>query len=177
MNKKIKQVRFLLLLFVLLFAIQSCGQNSNTVQITFSKNNEEDSGTKFLKSFYEEYISACCELPQDENILENIKKKYLSNNLYNQLNIAELDYDPFLDAQDCDIEWIKTLEVKPIQDKDNVYQIFYNDGYSRKGTTLSLTFENGIFVINSIESNSDLSVIKNSRDVTTYEKSTKKRMG
>lgn len=145
------------LLLVFLLSLNSCKQQNTDKDKTSSVvESIKDKDIQFLKDFYEEYLSACSEQPNNYSTLENIKKKYLSEDLYNKLNIAELDYDPFLDAQDCDESWIKTIEIKAVLSKEGTYQLFYNDGSKKKDITLSLINRNGKLLINNIENNSDL---------------------
>lgn len=108
-------------MFVLLFTL-SCKQQSTDKEPDSSA--IENKNIIFLKKIYEEYISACCKLSEDYSVLENVKRKYLSEDLYNKLDTTGLDYDPFLDAQDCDENWIKTLEINTVQNKTGIYQIF-----------------------------------------------------
>lgn len=73
-----------------------------------------------IRSFYNSYITASCKLPEDINSLEIVKNRFLTKRLLKELNSSELDYDPFLDAQDCQEDWLKTLKVIPDDDiKDN----------------------------------------------------------
>ena len=63
---------------------------------------------QMLKEFYTQYITAFSRMSD----LTNIKEKFLTEELRKRLDIAKLDYDPFLNAQDCDKAWLKNLEVK-----------------------------------------------------------------
>jgi hypothetical protein len=48
----------------------------------------------------------------------------------NKLKEDELDYDPFLKAQDSNTEWLKTLSIKKDLKESNHYQILYLDTYN-----------------------------------------------
>lgn len=149
----------ILLLLLVYLSFPSSGQNIAKNEIPVIKI-VKDKNIEFLENFYTNYISASCDLPEKIRILENLKKNSISEELIKKIDIAELDYDPFLDAQDCDNNWIKTLKVQSIQDKSNVYQVSYNHGTNKKKTILSLVNKNEKFVINNIDNNSDLSTVE-----------------
>ncbi|MCL1942027.1 MAG: hypothetical protein FWF54_00520 [Candidatus Azobacteroides sp.] len=158
MDKKMKIMKCLLLSFVLLLTIQSCNQNTNKNQSLSTINDVEDKGVDVLKVFYQEYISACCNLPESYDVLDRVKKKYLSDNLYKRLEVADLDYDPFLNSQDCNENWLKTLDIKLVYNENNIYKICYNNGDNEICIILSLINNDGNFIINDIK-NADLLTI------------------
>lgn len=69
-------------------------------------------------------------MPPDFEKINSIKKKYCTANLLRKIEKDELDYDPFLNAQDSNIEWIKTLSVKKDTKENNLYYVSYKDTYN-----------------------------------------------
>jgi hypothetical protein len=111
---------------------------------------KSDTAEQTLKEFYTQYITAFSELSD----LANIKEKFLTEELRKRLDIAELDYDPFLNAQDFNKEWLKNLEIKSVAKTKNVYQICYHyTDFMGEQTTcikLSLVKIKGKYLINNI---------------------------
>lgn len=138
-----------LMLLVLLLCIQSCGSNRTKMEPTGIPI-VENKGIEFLKTFYTDYISACSATPQNTADLERLKREFLSEELMEELKVAELDYDPFLNAQDCDISWVKTLQIEVIESGNKDYQVSYNDGYGIKTIIVSLQEKNDKLRINKI---------------------------
>lgn len=58
-----------------------------------------------------------------ENI-GKIEEKYCSKELLTKLN--GLDYDPFLKAQDCDVEWLNNLDIKADTKDENWFTVSYS---------------------------------------------------
>lgn len=44
----------------------------------------------------------------------------------------ELDYDPFLEAQDCDKNVLEKLRIEKDSVQDNVYRVYLWDNFNRK---------------------------------------------
>ena len=86
-----------------------------------------DEKIKFIKSFYFEYITETCtedgSLPNMKNV-ERIEEKYCSKELLEK--IKGLDYDPFLKAQDCDVEWLNILDIKADKEDDTWFIVSYS---------------------------------------------------
>ncbi len=138
----------------MLFTIQSCGQNNNNItnpstEIT-KENKEEEKAIHTLKEFYIAYISACDKIPQAFNTLASLKNKYLTKKLIRKLKTADLDYDPILNAQDCDESWVKTLEIKPVLGQKNVYDVCYSYDNNKNCIRLILINKNGNYLIDDI---------------------------
>ncbi|NLE04965.1 MAG: hypothetical protein GX638_09205 [Crenarchaeota archaeon] len=85
-----------------------------------------DEKINFIKSFYTEYITENCTddgLPNIEDV-EKIKEKYCSKELLTKIKM--LDYDPFLNVQDCDLEWLKILNIKADTKEDSWFIVSYS---------------------------------------------------
>jgi hypothetical protein len=98
---------------------------------------EEQQIIKMLRSFYTIYITENSKENSDEKMLQALKKNTCTNNLLH--NIKGLDYDPFLSAQDCDNNYLKTLTIKKNPKGTNLFKISYMDGYSKKPLVIGLT--------------------------------------
>jgi hypothetical protein len=49
-----------------------------------------------------------------------------------------LDYDPFLNAQDCDLEGLKTLEIKKDLGNDSWFTVTYISSHAGKSIMIRL---------------------------------------
>lgn len=113
-----------------------------------------------IREFYEQYIthsSKCSDYnPADA---DRIMKTFLTEGLIRKLELARLDYDPFLNAQDCEMSWIKTLEIRPDTTRENTYEVYYNyDALHRECITLSLVCIDGKYLIDDVNGLSDTAV-------------------
>lgn len=87
-----------------------------------------DSAATMLKQFYTSYITA-----EEESQLTLIRKKYCTKKILNKIaKDEELDADPFLQAQDTDSDWVRTLVINKDAQKPNVYIVSYIDNYTKK---------------------------------------------
>ena len=97
-----------------------------------------------LRTFYTWYIKAY-NSSHDTNIvikkLDSLKNIYCTKDLLNkiakQTKNDELDYDPFIKAQDSNIGNEKTLTIKKDEGKTNVYIVSYIDAYDHKKTVIN----------------------------------------
>lgn len=129
-------VRFsvLLIVFACLYSCKIDSKNNEIASSTSSikqekitaHNNELNNYeiNKMLKAFYTDYINAIENIGESE--VTHIKEKYLTNDLVLKIESANLDYDPIVDAQDVDINWLKSLRI--IKELE-YYRVCYK-GYS-----------------------------------------------
>jgi len=87
-----------------------------------------------LKSFYTEYMTT---LSKDDvrlsvKKIHSLQKTYCTQKLLKELPMLseQIDADPFLQAQDSNIEYIKTLSILKSQKIFNQYIVSYIDIYS-----------------------------------------------
>jgi hypothetical protein len=102
------------------------------------------------------YISDCDNPVGNRKTRTSIINKYLTKALLNKLE--DSDYDPIIQAQDCDKEMIKTLEIKLETGQKNVYSVCYtwaNDN-QRACIKLLLTEENESYLIDDILSDANI---------------------
>ena len=67
-----------------------------------------------------------------------IKEKYCTRALIKKIDKEELEGDPFLKAQDTDIESLKTLVVKKDSSRDNQYIVYYIANYDKTKILINL---------------------------------------
>lgn len=91
-----------------------------------------DSAVIMLKQFYISYITAS-EESLDQKKLNLIKKQYCTKKILNRIaKDEELDSDPFVNAQDTNMDWLKTLVISKDAQNANVYIASYVDSYTKK---------------------------------------------
>ncbi|GHT65538.1 hypothetical protein AGMMS50239_25530 [Bacteroidia bacterium] len=145
-----------------MIVIQSCGQNSKSKISTIVEVDEKgEKAIQTLREFYTMYISACDNSVENgEENLTLLRNKYLTKALLNKLEDPdlELDADPLLNAQDCDKNCIKTLEIKPETGRKNVYSVCYVWPSDNKNICIKLLLinENGNFLIDDILDNENI---------------------
>lgn len=107
---------------------------------------------KLLKTFYVDYITESTTMPVNLKRIDVIKRKYCTARFITKIEKQELDYDVILNAQDCDLEWLKTLSVTKDSKRVNTYIVSYIDNFSKKKNAISLVVvsEKGEFKVNSI---------------------------
>ncbi len=107
---------------------------------------------KRLKAFYVSYISESAKEIVNIKKIDAIKMKYITEKLLKKIDKEELDYDPIINAQDCDVQWLKTLEIIKSSSTTQIYIVSYTDGYSKRKNSIKLfiTKEFGSFKIANI---------------------------
>lgn len=119
---KTKTLAFLFTIGVMLFSTFNCQSNPPS--------STDEQIISMLKEFYTAYITENAKMPADFTKINLIKKKYCTANLLSKIEKEELDYDPFLNAQDSNTEWLKTLTIKKDTKENNLFQVSYKDTYS-----------------------------------------------
>ncbi len=91
----------------------------------------ECDGASRIRSFYAEYIEAClCKGADSSSRRQAVIERYVAAPLVERLRGSELDYDPFLQAQDCDRSVLEKLTVEQCTDSDNACRIGLWDGFN-----------------------------------------------
>lgn len=134
------------LIYLILCIICSCVQAQNT----YSRQDE----LAMVKDFYVGYITEFSKRPTLENRknVSEIKVKYCTKKLLHNIENMKLDYDPFLKAQDSNVECLKTLTVKKDLNKLNLFTVSYIDDYSKEKITINLSVikQKDIYKIDSV---------------------------
>jgi len=100
------------------------GQSDTISIVQTNLLSEEEAIVQMLREFYTEYITACYHLADDTNIKNKYCTSGLISNFQNGGKYSMLDADPFLNAQDCDLKTIKTLQINK-DTRMNVYNVTY----------------------------------------------------
>jgi len=96
-------------------------------------------GREMLNNFYHEYI------PLVENSLDNmeiqkLQKASCSDRFYKEFLNWKIDYDPFINAQDANSEWLNSLTLERIKERDKTFRVsyHYSDDSARSEIILTL---------------------------------------
>lgn len=84
----------------------------------------DEAPSEFIKVFYAEYLSALA-----TGSTESVIDAHCTPELASRLANSDLDYDPFLNAQDFDENVLKTLEVTQ-SERQEFFVVSYMDSYS-----------------------------------------------
>jgi hypothetical protein len=99
-------------------------------------NADEEQVVNMLTDFYTGYITIIAKGPMDfEDKLIALKEKCCTKKLLDKVAEDfknELDYDPFINAQDSDVAWLKTLSVVKEPQKENTYSVSYRSNDTTK---------------------------------------------
>lgn len=123
-------------------------------------------GMEMLREFYTLYITENDKKKRDDLRIATIKEKYVTPKLIAKIDSAmlyyNLDYDPFVNAQDYDTAWIKTLEIAPVPERTNTFDICYTYNRNSKScTTVVLVESEGKYMIDNFDGLDDkISVLK-----------------
>lgn len=98
--------------------------------------NTSDKNIEILQVFYKQYIIEQSKmLDNKREKIDSLKSIYCSNELLTTLSKLELDYDPYLDAQDCDESDLKRMSIE-IENADSaIYRVMFaiiNPAYTRR---------------------------------------------
>jgi hypothetical protein len=90
----------------------------------------EEQAIKMLKNFYVSYITEASSIEKDWQIrIDSIQRIYCSIKLINEVKKRTtsrvLDYDPFLNSNNCNTEYLKTLSIKKDSIRKDIYYVSY----------------------------------------------------
>ena len=137
-------MKYYLIFSLLLFLVLSCTSENGKEKIDNSSENEEAVHSKvinrdtdsvkieFLMSFYKQYILLMANYIEIEP-LEKLRETSCYKYLLTKIDLADIDYDPFLNAQDAIEESIKSLEVTKCGNEKDIFCVSYQwDSLSEK---------------------------------------------
>ncbi len=116
--------------------------------LNHSENNEI---ITFLKEFYHLYISENAKNNVDRKYILQLKEKYVSKELLEKLGNENLDYDPFVNAQDYNIDWLQNIQITQVDNKDSTYLISILDNQVKKEIYVAVKKQDNAYRIISIE--------------------------
>lgn len=77
----------------------------------------------FVKEFYINYFSILENSNKNtEEYLDELRRNYMSVELYQKFNELELDYDPIINGQDINPNWKQNLQIQYLED-ENHYKV------------------------------------------------------
>ena len=126
-----------------------------TVEKKSQSNSDEEQVVNMLTDFYTGYITIIAKGPVDyEDKLIALKEKCCTKKLLDKIAEDfknELDYDPFINAQDSDVAWLKTLSVVKEPQTENTYSVSYRNNDTTKVVIHLLVVKQGsLFKIDGI---------------------------
>lgn len=93
-------------------------------------NAQTDSAKLMLQHFYKTYITAINN--SDDKLISATQHKYVTAKVLKQLDAPDLDYDPFINAQDVDMDWLRTLNIVKDSKDPQLYIVSFVDNYEKK---------------------------------------------
>ena len=116
----------------------------------------EDIPSYVLRRFYAEYVAEwlCGSASDTKSVQERYITRRLRNKLRNLSNKDGLDYDPFLEAQDCDRHTLDSLRIESDADRPEIRKVYLWDSYNKryKEIVLRMKLEGNEWKIDDIES-------------------------
>ncbi|MBL0019574.1 MAG: DUF3828 domain-containing protein [Bacteroidetes bacterium] len=105
-----------------------------------------------LKVFYQSYIRESSKVPEDHAKIESLKAKHCTAKFLVQIADAELDADPFLNAQDVEEKWAENLEITPESAAKDQYKVCYTASFDNSKHCVKVTMvdEGGSWKIDNI---------------------------
>lgn len=107
-----------------------------------------DSAMVVLRRFYTDYIAGWLSQDgHDDGKERALLRQYLTPRMFDRLQSMyaelELDYDPFLEAQDCDESVLEKLRIERDSLRTGVYRVLLWDNYNRKYRKAELLLRQG----------------------------------
>lgn len=144
---------------IIYFLIISCERKINSIPKSINStlkdtitNISENDGVKMLKNFYTNYITEMSRPDLNLKKIDSLKSISCSINFIDYLNEEAFDYDPFINAQDCDIDWLNNLTIDKSKENQNLYFVCFNKNDTDiKCIKISLKLENEEYKIDKIE--------------------------
>lgn len=123
----------------LLFS-QSCthAEKAKTEQVQTTIKDTLVAHKVMLKDFYEGYLSASLKSPIDYEQTDALIDAHCTASLRQYLDTAELDYDPFLNAQDLSDAWQNTIVIKPHDKMPHTYWVHLDDPKNSNASVIVL---------------------------------------
>ena len=122
--------------------------------INAQSKSEEAKVIKILNGFYKEYcFTFCSKMATDTDIakLKLLRKKYFTKRLFMKFkNDIEMDSDPLIRVQDCELDWCNSLKITKDKQKSNLYIVNFSNSHVVETIKLIVKKEKGVDKIYSI---------------------------
>lgn len=103
---------------------------------------QQDPAFSAVQQFYEKYITEISKDATDNKKIEAIRKQYVNqrflDKLQNMYQDMELDYDPFLAAQDCDKSVLDSLRIEQDTVRTGIYNVYLWNNFNKKYDKVTL---------------------------------------
>lgn len=109
------------------------------VSSVFSQTDETEKGIEFIKEFYSNYLTTCDKVPMELEELDRLKAENCTVELIKRLDERSIDYDPFLDAQDCSVRWLESFKISRVNTDQLKFRVNYETGYQNQIASIDLT--------------------------------------
>lgn len=110
----------------------------NCQTIITEKNSSDKQIVEMLKKFYNEYLTEIDKMPLNQKKINLVKQKFCTSKLLKKIDLLELDYDPFVNAQDFDSEVLKTIKFTKDSKSLNIYKACYIYSFNKKNICIKL---------------------------------------
>lgn len=133
-------------LLLLLFAccLLNGGCKRNPAANTKHEQEEPYFAARMLYEFYQSYLTEILENETDNNRVDSILNEYVSKELLAKLKSLELDFNPFVNVQGSDKNWLKKLLIDQVDSINGVYTVHFSDTHH---VLLQVSKENGKYRI------------------------------
>ena len=124
---------------LILFVPEACNEKSATTKAADTTVALSQSGAEeFIKNFYSAYISTQLKMPVDFRQADAIVDAACSKTLIEYLDTADLDYDPFLNAQDVFEAWQTHISIVPHDSLPLCYWVHLEDPQNSNASAIVL---------------------------------------
>lgn len=116
----------------------------------------KDPASYVIRRFYAEYVAEwlCGSASDTKSVSNEYVTKSLRKKLKRLYSEQELDYDPFLEAQDCDGHTLDSMRIERDADRPDIRRVYLWDDFNKryKEIVLQMKLEGDELKINDIES-------------------------
>ena len=92
----------------------------------FAQDSSDQEKIEMLKNFYKEYTAELESIDVNWEKVDSIEKRYCTERLLNWRKSEELDYDPFINAQDLNPGLYEILNIRRDNSRQNKFVVTYN---------------------------------------------------
>lgn len=147
-------MRFLCISFLVVLLLSACSNQSNSdakigdrdsiVKIDSSNVGSTTGWTVYppnsaeamLMEFYKTYIQLSLNMPPNFDQIDPWINQHCTNAYIQYLDTAELDFDPFINAQDLSEAWVNNIKIVKSENHPYQYTVILNDPNNDNATTM-----------------------------------------
>ncbi|MFH6944946.1 DUF3828 domain-containing protein [Flavobacterium sp. FlaQc-50] len=146
---KRRHLFFIVIVLLIVSCKKSDEKNKTELSSTDTKIADESNSKEILNAFYVAYLHEFTNsnLKESERKLDSLKNKYckktLLDSISNEFENNELDYDPFINAQDVSEKMIESLSIENVVGQKNKFHVKFHDNSSENKTNIMVTITDG----------------------------------